>query len=278
MTRFLRHCTVSVVLICAPLIWAHGAVAQEAARPRDGTSAAAPQRREVPQGSVEERFLALGEELLRLNDRLAALERMTVQVLSRQEEDSRSLSQLRDEIARNRSVVERQLADLAASGFPTERRASSGAPSFAASSTIATADTETTPSASAIDRFEQGKAFAIAKEWSRAELALTTFISNNPGDARIPEARYRLGLAYLEQGQAAQGARIFIDLFDTDTSVGFEPDNLFALARALREMKDVDPIQVCSVYTEIEVAHGAKLPRARREELLDLRLAADCDA
>jgi TolA-binding protein len=254
---------------CAPLILAHAVAAQEAARSRDGGSSSAPPQRDAPRGGMqsgEDRYLALGAEIQRLNDRLAALERMTVQVVSRQEDESRSLAQLRDEVGRFRADVERQLADIATSSAPTVSRGSI--------SPVAAA--RTTTSATGIDRFEQGKAFAAAGEWSSAELALTAFISNSPTDSRIAEARYRLGLVYLEQGQPAQGARIFIELFDTGASVGFEPDNLFALARALEKMKDVDPVQVCSVYAEIEVAHGRKLSAEQREELLDLRLARNC--
>lgn len=256
------------MLVCAPLVEVQAARAQEASQPRAVTPTAAPQQRVVPNGGAgagEDRLQALVAELLRLNDRLAALERMTVQVVSRQENESRSLSQLRDEIGRHRADIERQLAGIATASVQPERRAPPVAPVG-----------ETASSAPAIDRFEQGKSFANAKDWPRAELALTTFISSYPNDARNAEARYRLGLVYLEQRQPAQGARIFIDLFDTNAAVGFEPENLFALARALREMKDVDLVQVCSVYTEIEVSYGARLSKAMREELLDLRLAGNC--
>jgi TolA-binding protein len=254
-------------VVCAQLIVAQDAAAQQAARPKDGGSASVLPPREVPRGGMEpgeDRYQALGAEILRLNDRLAALERMTVQVVSRQEDESRSLAQLRDEIGRFRTDVERQLAGMAASYAPN--------PNQASRSEVPRPITST----SAIDRFEQGKAFALSGEWSNAELAFTAFISNNPTDPRIAEARYRLGLAYLEQGQPAQGARIFIELFDSGASAGFEPDNLFALARALEKMKHVDPVQVCSVYAEIEVAHGPKLSTAQREELLDLRLNRNC--
>lgn len=267
MARLSRHCITLVAVACAPLILAHAVAAQEAARSRDGGSSSTQPQRDAPRGGMqsgEDRYLALGAEIQRLNDRLAALERMTVQVVSRQEDESRSLAQLRDEVGRFRADVERQLADIATSSAPTVSRGS------------ISPGARPTTSATGIDRFEQGKAFAAAGEWSSAELALTAFISNSPADSRIAEARYRLGLVYLEQGQPAQGARIFIELFDTGASVGFEPDNLFALARALEKMKDVDPVQVCSVYAEIEVAHGRKLSAAQREELLDLRLARNC--
>ncbi len=127
-----------------------------------------------------------------------------------------------------------------------------------------------------VDRFDQGKVFIERQEWANAELALTFFIANNPDDPRIKEARYWLGLAYLEQGQAGQAASIFIALFETGPPRGLGAENLFAMARALRELGNVDLAQVCSVYNEIEIGYGTELPEASREELLDLRLASEC--
>lgn len=219
--------------------------------------------------AAEARYLALGSELLRLNDRIAALERLIAQMVSRQEEDHRDVTLLTDELARFRADFDRRMVDV-------ETR-----PPLAVAETSATLPTTVTGPppvpVALVDRFEQAMAFASEKDWSSAELALSTFIANHPDDPRIAKARYQLGLAYLGQGQAGQAAAIFLNLFETGAASGFGADNLFALASALRALGDIDPVQICTVYSEIEAAHGTSLSPERREELLDLRLAEKCD-
>lgn len=215
--------------------------------------------------SADLRYTALGDEMLRLNDRLASLERIIVQLVSRQDEDQRSLALLADELARLRSDA--KAGEIVA------------APPLAPVTMTGTAESPASTQQAVplpVDRLEQAGAFLERKEWANAELALTTFIANSPGDERIKEARYRLGLVYLEQGQAGQAANIFIELFETGPPDGMGAENLFALARALRALGNVDPAQVCSVYSEIDVAFGAELSKDRREELLDMRLAGAC--
>lgn len=217
---------------------------------------------------VDAAYLALGEEILRLNDRIAALERLVSQLVSQQDEDQRGIAVLTDELGRFRADIETRVAGIEAQP-PV---AAAPAPAVAA---VPSAPPAATPPAP-VDRFEQAMAFARKEDWPSAELALSTFIANNPDDPRLAEARYQLGLAYLGQGQAGQAAGIFLDLFETGAAAAFGADNLFALARALRALEDVDPAQVCSVYSEIDVSYGGELSPARREELLDLRLAGDC--
>lgn len=213
-------------------------------------------------------YLALGAEMLRLNDRIAALERLIAQLVARQDEDHHDVGQITNEYARFRADIEARVSELATQTPVVVAEAAAALPAPASAAAPA-------PPTS-IDRFEQAMAFARKQDWPGAELAFSTFIANNPDDPRIAEARYQLGLAYLGQGQAGQAAGIFLNLFETGVAAGFGADNLFALATALRALDDIDPAQICSVYSEIEVSYGASLSTRQREELLDLRLAADC--
>lgn len=221
----------------------------------------------MEKGGISE--LALGDELLRLNDRIAALERLIVQMVALGEENARTISQLSNELERFRADAELRLEEL------TMRSADA----FEVSQTIApSVTTEVVTQFDAnlpVDRYEQAMGFVEAQDWISAELALSTFIANNSEDTRVAEARYYLGLSYLGQGQAGQAASIFLELFQSGASGNFGANNLFALARALRALDDVDAEQICSVYSEIEAVYGNTLSPARREELLDLQLN-DC--
>lgn len=218
--------------------------------------------------STDDRYLALGNEILRLNDRIAALERVISQLLSRQELDQRSIAQLNDELGRLQADVELRLAELTArSNVVAGQESTERVPPDQSLPISETA---------AVDRFEQAMTFARKYDWPSVELTMGTFIANNPDDPRIPAARYQLGLAYLEQGQAARAAELFLNLFETGAAADFGADNLFALARAMRAIESLDPSQICSVYSEIQFAYGDDLSYERREELLDLRLEGKC--
>lgn len=218
-------------------------------------------------GTADDGYRALGAELLRFNDRVAALERLVTQLVARQDEDHRGLAALTDELTRFRLDAEAWLK-------PSAPSPSAGA-TLAEPGPMAVAELLPVP-ATRIDRFEQALAFAVQEDWPNAELAFETFITNNPGDERLAKARYQLGTAYLEQGQAGQAAGIFLDLFETGAAGDFGAENLFALARALRELDDVDAGQICSVYVEIDQTYGTQLGSRQREELLDLQLASSC--
>lgn len=241
--------------------WPIVAVAQTGAAADSGTDRLSAQA----VASADLRYTALGDEMLRLNDRLASLERIIVQLVSRQDEDQRSLALLTGELARFRADA--KAGEIVASPpiAPVSMAGTTGSPTSAQQAVLLP-----------VDRFEQAGAFLERQEWANAELSLTTFIANNPDDERIKEARYRLGLVYLEQGQAGQAASIYIELFETGPPDGMGAENLFALARALRALDNVDPAQICSVYSEIDVAYGEALSADRREELLDMRLIGAC--
>lgn len=212
--------------------------------------------------------MQLGAELLRLSDRIAALERLVAQLVGRQDEAERSLDEVSSDFARFRADSELRFAafevELATSG-PAELPQASGA----------LAEIEDAP-AIPVDRFEQGLAFVNRGQWSEAEMALETFIATRQGDERIPQAKYHLGLAYLEQGQAAQAARIFLELFETGEGNSFGVDNLFALSRALETLDPENTDQLCSVFSEIKVSYGDVLSPEQSEALLEKQLDAGC--
>jgi TolA-binding protein len=227
----------------------------------------------------------LGDELLRLSDRIASLERLVSQLVARQDEGQRSAAQLASEFARFKTDVESRVDAIELQAASASALVSARASTSTSTSTVVMAVpyADEVPSAVAVavvpapvDRFSQGLAFAVRQDWSQAELAFDTFIANNPGDERVPAARYQLGLAYLSQNQPAQAARMFLDLFETGAAAAFGADNLFALARALQALDPENAEQFCTVYSEIETSYGEALTPGQREILLDRRLAGAC--
>lgn len=212
--------------------------------------------------------LQLGAELLRLSDRIAALERLVSQLVGQQDETERSLRQVSSDFARFKAdaevrftALEVELATYGSEEFPLEN--------------VASAQIQEVP-ASAVDRFEQGMSFVDREQWPEAEMAFGTFIATRQGDERIPQAKYHLGLAYLEQEQPAQAARVFLDLFETGEGNPFGVENLFALSRALERLDPENTDQLCSVFSEIRVSYGDVLTLEQSEALLDKQLDAGC--
>lgn len=214
-------------------------------------------------------YAQLGEEYLRLSDRLAALERMVAQLVDHQDLDQLANRQIASEFARFKADTEARLNLMEMQRTATIEE---GATSPFATDLANLAE----PIAPEVDRFAQGLTFAAQGDWPQAELAFDTFIRNNPNDQRIAEARYRLGLSYLGQQQPAQAARIFLDLFQTGAAIGFGPENLFSLADALRQLDPGNSAQVCAVYSEIEITYSETLSANQREELLNRNLAGNC--
>jgi len=183
----------AMVVLAGPLPSPVAAQAPEPAPAPVMQGAATPQ-------PLDNGYLALGDELLRFNERVAALERLITQLVARQDEDHRNLALLVEEVARFRSDAEARL-DAVATALPAGPMQAVPAPIMPAEPMPAQAPE--------IDRFEQALAFAEAQDWSSAELAFETFIANNPGDERLAKARFHLGTAYLGLGQAGQAASGF---------------------------------------------------------------------
>ncbi len=252
----LTYCAAISAAVFLPL----GACPKVAAQPMAGSERAA--------ASADPGYLALGAEVLRLNERIAAMERIVSQMVSRQDENNRKIAQLENEANRLRADLEARMTAIEARSAPIVR--DRPAPSTQQSERSAQQAMGPT------DRFAQAIAFAEQRDWPKAEMALTTFIANNPDDPRLPQARYNLGLVYLEQQQPSQAAQIFLDMFESGEARDFGALNLFALAKALREIGNVNPTEICSVYAEIEVTYSEQLSAKQREELLDQRLSINC--
>lgn len=270
MRQFLAHAAAAFSLtLAASHLCPSAAFAQDAMAVRLAPSAAV-----NPQ---------MGDELLRLSDRIAALERLVSQLVARQDEGQRSAAQLVSEFARFKTDAESRVDAIEMQAASASALGSARASASTSTALLAVPPADEALGAPAVaavpapvDRFSQGLAFAVGQDWSQAELAFDTFIANNPEDERVPAARYQLGLVYLSQDQPAQAARMFLDLFETGAAAAFGADNLFALARALQALDPENTEQICTVYSEIETSYGEALTSGQREILLDRRLAGAC--
>lgn len=205
--------------------------------------------------------------LVDLNGRLASLERLVATLVAGQELDRRSLSagieqlqRLKGDVEARLETVEQQVAAVAAAPRPAPVAAPAPPPRAL------------TPD----DRFIEALGFAEKAEWTKAEFAFDTFIANNPGHARIVEARYWLGRSFLGAGKPAQAAQEFLDLFEKHPDAPVALDNLFALVDALVAIGGDSVPEACTVYGQIEDSFKETLSADQRNTMLEKRLALGC--
>ena len=113
-----------------------------------------------------------------------------------------------------------------------------------------------------------------AKDYAKAEVALTDYIAANPKAARASSAQYWLGRSYMAQGKSAQAAKAFLDGYQKYPKGVRGPDSLLYLGNALIELKKPD--QACRALNELASVYGTKLTPALSDAAVKARAAAKC--
>lgn len=205
--------------------------------------------------------------ILELTVKVSAMERQLAGLTAAREADHRALASMRDQAERTRSDTETRLDAL------EEKLAA------AALAPQATTPAATAPAARPRNPDDDlGAALGLAEQgqWANAELALDTFIANNPAHARIVEARYWLGRSLLGEGKAALAAKLFLELYEQHPDAALMPANLLGLAEALQAMGPDSAKAACDVYAQIQADHLEKLTAGQREDVLRRRIALGC--
>ncbi len=114
-----------------------------------------------------------------------------------------------------------------------------------------------------------------AKKWGEAATAMETFLADNPKSPRAPQAQYWLGKAHAEQGEHAQAARAYLELYKTYPDHARAPDGLIGLATAMTALKK--PKDACRVLAELD-AYGDKLTGGQKADAATARTKAKCPA
>ncbi len=126
------------------------------------------------------------------------------------------------------------------------------------------------------DQWRAAYAFYTAKDYDKAEAAMTDFLAANPKAARASHAEYWLGRSYMAQDQYAAAAKAFLDGYKKYPNGERAPESLLWLGNALAALKK--PKEACQAYDELPASYADKLTPAVKSALAKARKDAKCAA
>jgi tol-pal system protein YbgF len=225
------------------------------------------------------------QPLVDLSERVGELERQLRTLTGQVEANQFKIRQLEEAQAKLRGDVEFRLNALEGGGAGAAA-AATPAGEAPAKPTTKTAKAEPAekpaaekapPKAATADAaWKAAYAEAIAKDWPGTVTAMTGFIADWPKSTRIPQAQYWLGRANAEQGQNAEAARAYLEVYKTAPKSERAPDSLIGLAGAMNALKK--PKDACKVLGELASVYGEKLSAAQQAEAKTLKTKAKCAA
>jgi TolA-binding protein len=119
-----------------------------------------------------------------------------------------------------------------------------------------------------------GYSFWEQRRFREAQRSLEAVVKKYPKHHRASYARNLAGRAYLDGGQPATAAKLFLENYTADRDGERAPDSLFYLGQAL--MKMGKPADACRAYNELTKAYGNSLRAFLAEKLPMARAAARC--
>jgi len=222
--------------------------------------------------------------LVDLTERVGELERQLRTLTGQVEANQYKLKQLEDAQAKLRGDVEFRLNALEAGGAGAAATAATppaDAPAKAAKPGKADPAAKTPPpekapakAATADTAWKAAYAQALAKDWPGTVTAMTGFIADWPKSTRLPQAQYWLGRANAEQGQNAEAARAYLEVYKTAPKSDRAPDSLLGLAGAMQALKK--PKDACRVLGELDSVYGDKLSPAQQADAKALKTKVKC--
>ncbi len=229
-----------------------------------------------------------------LTARVDALEQQQRTLTGQLEEAQNKLRQLDEAFTKYRGDTDFRLNAIEhpASAAPTPAAAPAGdappadasAPPPAASPPRAAAATKApakpvdkpAPALSVEEQWRAAYAFYTAKDYDKAEGAMTDFLTANPKAARASHAEYWLGRSYMAQDQFAPAAKAFLDGYKKYPNGERAPESLLWLGNALAALKK--PKEACQAYDELPASYADKLTPALKSTLAKARKDAKCAA
>ncbi len=222
-----------------------------------------------------------------LTARVDALEQQQRTLTGQLEEAQNSLRQLTDAFAKYRGDTDFRLnaiehpgpatpaADAAA---PPAATAAAAAPIPAPAKTAGKVSprADTPPAALPVeDQWRAAYALYTAKDYAKAEAAMTDFLAANPKAARASNAQYWLGRSYMADEQFTLAAKAFLDGYKKYPKGDRAPDSLVGLGNALTALKK--PEQACTALNELQSVYGPKLTPAVTSAAAKARRDAKCE-
>lgn len=106
------------------------------------------------------------------------------------------------------------------------------------------------------DEYSYGFRLWDAKFYPEAQQQLKLFVDKYPRHSRISFGRNLLGRAYLDDGNADEAAKWFLQNYQADKSGARAPDSLLYLAVAMKKLKDTK--RACIALAEFSEVYAAE--------------------
>jgi TolA-binding protein len=106
------------------------------------------------------------------------------------------------------------------------------------------------------DEYSYGFRLWEAKFYPEAQQQLKLFLEKHPNSPRASWGRNLLGRAYLEDGNALEAAKWFVQNYQTDKRGERAPDSLLYLGVAMKELKDTK--RACIALSEFGTTYAAE--------------------
>ena len=106
------------------------------------------------------------------------------------------------------------------------------------------------------DEYSYGFRLWDAKFYPEAEQQLKLYLEKYPKDSMVSFGRNLLGRAYLDDGNAAEAAKWFLQNYQADKSGARAPDSLLYLAVSMKQLKDTK--RACIALAEFSRTYAAE--------------------
>ena len=223
---------------------------------------------------LQQQVNATQSALIRLEQRLEAIERQLQQVVNQSEMSGHRVNQLESAVTSLRSDVGTRLAEMekAATADPQPEPAEARAatverekPKVELASTSSTpvlkptvgASDDETPSDPGEDAYSEGFRLWDGGKYDQAITALRAFSSAFPKHRRVSFANNLVGRALLDKGQPRAAAEALLANYRGNPKGERAPDSLYYLGQSL--MKLGQPAQACKAYAELEEVYGSSI-------------------
>ena len=124
------------------------------------------------------------------------------------------------------------------------------------------------------DEYSYGFRLWDEKYYSEAQQQLKLFVDKYPKHWRTSYGRNLLGRAYLDDGNAREAAKWFLQNYQSDKSGARAPDSLLYLAASMKQVKDTK--RACIALSEFSETYAAEAA-GRLKSLYDsTRNGLDC--
>lgn len=212
-----------------------------------------------------------------LTERVDALERQQRALTQQLEEQGFRLRQLEETARKTREEFEFRVGKLETPTSVAPPAPSNTPP--AAAATPDEPDLAAAVPAPAAPRGPEGEylaayEFVKAKDWARAEAALTTFIAAHPKHRRTSHARYWLGRTHYSQGQYETSARVHFDNYKASARGERAQESLYWVGQSLTRLKR--DTQACQVYELAAKVYAEDMKPELRPQFTSARASAGC--